>query len=145
MRELYKYSGTISSFSVKHVGPENYPIVDMILSETLNDKKPPVRLEAHGGLAKYIEAIEGTDAEERYIACDWYYDNLLFLRRIEVPSSDPLRPAKIIAQLDFLSRDSVTFGPEEYIETSEPDPMDREQYHAWLDFHRLSMDKTNWK
>lgn len=93
-----------------------------------------MRVEAHGALAKYISEIEMTDAEERYIRSDWYYDNNLFLYRIEVSSSKERIPAKVITQTDFLSGELTTFGPQDYIETDSPEPMTREQYSAWLNW-----------
>ncbi|WP_312612114.1 hypothetical protein [Oscillibacter sp.] len=72
-----------------------------------------------------------TDAEERYIQSDWYYDSNLFLDRIEVPSSGHI-PAKVITQAEFLSDDLAIFGPQDYIETGFPEPMNNEQYTAWL-------------
>jgi len=145
MRNLYKYTGTISSFTFRRTIPNQYLNVDMILSGLLHDEKAPVRLEAHGGLAEYINNIEHTDAEERYITCDWYYDSLLWLYRIEVPSSNPNIPAKIITQFFPLDLETVIFGPTDYIKTTEPAPMENEQFSSWCDFHRQSMDKTNWR
>ena len=42
-----------------------------------------------------INAIECTDAEERYLTANWYYDSNLHLFRIEIPSTEPGKPAKI--------------------------------------------------
>lgn len=97
--------------------------------------KPPIRISAAGGLADYINAIEWTDAEERYLASDWYFDHLLYLHRIEVPSTEPGKPAKIIAQHDTIDREASIFGPAEYIETDKPEPMDGEQRRAWYAFN----------
>lgn len=84
MEQLFKYHGTVSSigFSSKGCGA-----ADLILSDITDRDKPPVRVDAHGALARYINEIEMTDAEERYIRSDWYYDSNLFLYRIEVPGS----------------------------------------------------------
>lgn len=129
MERLFKYHGTVSSigFSSKGCGT-----ADLILGDITDRDKPPVRVEAHGGLAKYINEIEMTDAEERYIRSDWYYDSNLFLYRIEVPTSKERIPAKVITQTDFLSGELAIFGPQDYIETDSPEPMTREQYSAWL-------------
>ena len=35
-------------------------------------------------------------------------------------------------QADFLQGPLEVFGPQEYIETPEPEQMDREQHSAWL-------------
>ena len=104
IRKLYKYTGGISSFSYRRNSPEAVPSVDMILYDINDDDKAPIRISAAGGLADYINAIEWTDAEERYLSSDWYFDNLLYLHRIEVPSTEPGKPAKIIAQHDAIDR-----------------------------------------
>lgn len=133
-QKLYKYTGSIESFSCRRNSPDAFPVVDMILGDIDDDDKAPIRITALGGLADYISAIEGTDAEERYIAANWYFDRLLCLHRIEVPSTEPGKPAKIIAQHRATDREASVFGPSEYIETSKPEPMDDEQLRAWSDF-----------
>jgi len=78
--KLYKYSGTIEELAVER-GRISY----IKLFDVTDFDKAPTRLEVFGALGKYIEAIEGTDAEERYIKSDWYFDSNLYLRRIEIP------------------------------------------------------------
>lgn len=134
IKKLYKYTGGISSFSYRRNGHESLPFVDMILDDINDDDKAPIRISAAGGLADYINAIEWTDAEERYLTADWYFDSLLCLHRIEVPSTKPGEPAKIIAQHDILDREASVFGPSEYIETRKPEPMSNEQKTAWYAF-----------
>lgn len=138
IQKLYKYTGGIESLSYHRNSPDAVPFVDMILGDIDDDDKAPIRIEAIGGLADYIDAIEGTDAEERYIAANWYFDCLLCLHRIEVPSTEPGKPAKIIAQHRATDREASVFGPSEYIETSKPEPMDDEQYRAWREYDALS-------
>lgn len=135
IRKLYKYTGSISSFSYRRNSPEAVPVVDMILGDIYDDDKAPIRISAAGGLADYINAIEWTDAEERYLASDWYFDHLLYLHRIEVPSTEPGKPAKIIAQHEAIDREASIFGPSEYIDTSKPEPMDGEQRRAWYAYN----------
>lgn len=135
MKKLYKYTGTISAFSYRKNNPNALAFVALDLHDMRDDDKAPVRIEAVGGLADYISSIEGTDAEERYIASDWYYDDLLFLHRIEVPSTEPGKPAKIIAQHDPIEPQVTIFGPADYIETSKPEPMDDQQRRAWRDYN----------
>ena len=129
MERLFKYHGTVSSMGFSSKG---CCVADLILGDITDWDKPPVRVEAHGALAKYINEIEMTDAEERYIQSDWYYDSNLYLYRIEVPSSDGHVPAKVIMQADFLSSELVIFGPKDYIETDSPEPMTRELHAVWL-------------
>ena len=91
--KLYKYSGTIEELAVER-GRISY----IKLFDATDFDKAPTRLEVFGALSEYIEAIEGTDAEERYIKSDWYFDSNLYLHRIEIPGSEVGRPAKIITQ-----------------------------------------------
>lgn len=91
--KLYKYSGTIEEFAVER-GRISY----IKLFDVTDFDKAPTRLEVFGALSEYIEAIESTDAEERYIKSDWYFDSNLYLYRIEIPGSEVGRPAKIITQ-----------------------------------------------
>ena len=56
----------------------------------------------------------------------------LTLVRIEIPSKVPNIPAKIIAQQELPECGIVIFGPQEYIETPEPEPMSKEQHLGWL-------------
>lgn len=129
MVKLFKYEGTISGFSyVKREG--GIANVDMILVDINDFDKAPTRIEAFGAIAEYINKIEGTDAEERYIKSNWFYDSNLYLYYIEVPSESG-RPAKIITSDDFLGDNLKIFGPEEYIEESNPDPMSMEAVHEW--------------
>lgn len=131
MKKLYKYTGTVSGFTYRRNSPNALPFADLVLYDINDDDKAPIRITAMGGLANYINAIEGTDAEERYITSDWYFDGILCLHRIEVPSTTPGEPAKIIAQHDAIEPDAAIFGPADYIETSKPEPMSREQLAAW--------------
>lgn len=128
MEKLYKYTGTISQIGFEGNGCMR---ADIILSDINDWDKAPVRVEAFGPLAKYLSDRSWTDAEERYIPQDWYYDRNLYLRRVEIPSKDGI-PAKIITQADFLQGHLEVFGPQEYIETPEPEQMDRDQHSAWL-------------
>ncbi|MCM1564943.1 MAG: hypothetical protein NC238_03105 [Dehalobacter sp.] len=128
MSQLYKYHGTVSSIEFKDNGYK--ASADIILGDISDWDKAPTRIQAFGGLAKYISEIGGTDAEERYIKSDWFYDRNLYLHRIEIPTSDGCI-AKVITQADFLSDELAVFGPQDYIETDSPEPMDSEQLAAW--------------
>lgn len=129
--KLYTYTGTVSCFSYERRTPSALPSMVLDLWDLTDRNKAPIRIEATGGLADYINAIEGTDAEERYLSATWVYDHNLYLHRIEVPSTEPGRPAKIIAVHDTLSRTVDIFGPADYIESRTPAPMDPQQLHAW--------------
>ena len=100
--------------------------------------KAPTRLEVFGALGKYIAAIELTDAEERYIKSEWYFDSNLYLRRIEVPSVGDW-PAKIITQSPDDIDQLEIFGEREYIETSKPKSMPGEEVNRWLMWERQNM------
>ena len=57
IRKLYKYTGSISSFSYRRNSPEAVPVVDMILGDINDDDKAPIRISAAGGLADDINAV----------------------------------------------------------------------------------------
>ena len=81
--KLYKYTGTISEVSFRNRTACDIKLYDM------NDRdKAPTRLEVFGALGKYILDIEGTDAEERYIPNVFYFDDNLYLWRIEIPGGE---------------------------------------------------------
>ena len=127
MRKLYRYHGSVGVMSA--VGQTAQEIT---LYDSNDDSKAPTRLNVYGGLAKYIYELELTDAEERYLDADYIYDWNLTLVRIEIPSKVPNIPAKIIAQRELPERGIVIFGPQEYINTPEPEPLSKEQHLAWL-------------
>lgn len=132
--KLYKYSGTIEELAVER-GRISY----IKLFDVTDFDKAPTRLEVFGALGKYIEAIEGTDAEERYIKSDWYFDSNLYLRRIEVPGGEVGRPAKIITQSPDNIDQLEIFGEREYIKTSKPKSMPGEEVNRWLMWERQNM------
>jgi hypothetical protein len=135
MKQLYKYTGSISGYSYepsKLTGALHH--LELTLFDLNDRSKAPIRIDAFGGLADYIYSIEGTDAEERYIPSTWIYDELLRLCRIEIPSTNPRRPAKIIAQRDPLDCAAAVFGPTDYIQTGRPEPLDADQYSAWIEY-----------
>lgn len=127
MTKLYTYHGTISSMTA-----QNGTAREIILHDLKDDDKAPTRLSVWGGLAKYIHDLEGTDAEERYMDSDYYFDRNLTLVRIEVPSITPGIPAKVITQRADWDTEPIIFGPSEYVEDPEPEQMDKEQLAAWL-------------
>lgn len=133
--KLYKYSGTIEEFVVER-GRISY----IKLFDVTDLDKAPTRLEVFGALSKYIEAIEGTDAEERYIKSDWYFDSNLYLHRIEIPGSEVWRPAKIITQSPDNIEQLEIFGQQDYIKTSKPESMSREEFCRLVDWERENMN-----
>lgn len=134
MMKLYKYSGTIEEFAVER-GQISY----IKLFDVTDLDKAPTRLEVFGALSKYIEAIEGTDAEERYIKSDWYFDSNLYLHHIEIPGSEVWRPAKIITQSPDNIEQLEIFGQQNYIKTSKPESMSREEIYRWADWERQNI------
>ena len=134
MKKLFKYTGTVSGWSYRRNSPNALPFLDLVLHDLNDDYKAPIRVEALGGLADYIHEIEFTDAEERYLSSDWYYDDLLYLHCIVVPSIEHDRPAKVIAQHDAIEPEATIFGPAGYIETDNPAPMDDDQCRAWYEY-----------
>lgn len=133
--KLYKYSGTIEELAVER-GRISY----IKLFDVTDFDKAPTRLEVFGALGKYIEAIEGTDAEERYIKSDWYFDSNLYLRRIEIPGGEVGRPAKIITQSPHNIERPEIFGQQDYIKTSKPESMSGKEIYRWVDWERENMN-----
>ena len=131
--KLYKYSGTIEELAVER-GRISY----IKLFDVTDFDKAPTRLEVFGALGKYIEAIEGTDAEERYIPNVFYFDDNLYLWRIEIPGGCDW-PAKIITQSPDDIDQLEIFGEREYIETSKPKSMPGEEVNRWLMWERQNM------
>lgn len=126
MSRLYRYHGSISGMMA-----QGQTAREITLYDSNDDRQAPTRLNVYGDLAKYIYELEMTDAEERYLDVDYYYDRLLTLVRIEIPSVNPNIPAKVITRQELPKMGIVIFGPQEYINTPEPEPMSREQYAAW--------------
>lgn len=132
--KLYKYTGTISEVSFRNRTACDIKLYDM------NDRdKAPTRLEVFGALGKYILNIESTDAEERYIKSDWYFDSNLYLHRIEIPGSEVWRPAKIITQSPDNIEQLEIFGQQDYIKTSKPESMSREEFCRLVAWERQNM------
>lgn len=131
--KLYKYTGTISEVSFRNRTACDIKLYDM------NDRdKAPARLEVFGALGKYILDIEGTDAEERYIPNDFYFDDNLYLWRIEVPGVGDW-PAKIITQSPDDIDQLEIFGQQNYIKTSKPESMSREEFCRLVAWERQNM------
>lgn len=103
--KLYKYTGTISEVSFRNRTACDIKLYDM------NDRdKAPTRLEVFGALGKYILDIEGTDAEERYIPNVFYFDDNLYLWRIEIPGGEVgrqrLSPSRLTTSTSWRSSES---------------------------------------
>ena len=126
---LYQYHGPVSQMTAFGKTAK-----EVILADISDQDKAPVRLNVYGGLAKYIYEIEMTDAEERYIDADFYFDRNLALVRIEIPSTEDRAPAKVITQREHWDTEPIIFGPREYIDEHNPEPMDKEQLSAWLEW-----------
>ena len=130
MNRLYRYHGSISGMMAQGQTAREITLYDS-RDDSRDDSKAPTRLNVYGDLAKYIYELEMTDAEERYLDVDYYYDRLLTLVRIEIPSSSPNIPAKVITREELPKMGILIFEPQEYITTPEPEPISKEQYAAW--------------
>lgn len=133
--KLYKYSGTIEELAVER-GRISY----IKLFDVTDFDKAPTRLEVFGALSEYIEAIESTDAEERYIKSDWHFDSNPYLYRIEIPGSEVGRPAKIITQSPYNIERLEIFGQQDYIQTRKPESMSGKEIYRWVDWERENMN-----
>lgn len=131
MRYLYEYSGTLAEYN----SADTEIIIDSIYDYTL----PPVKILACPEMHKYLCRQSDSDSEEKYITAKFVYDTCLFLQYIEIPSTRPGWPAKVIAMRDpSFSCDIVIFGNPDFIETDKPEPMNRDTYYEWLDFKSRS-------
>lgn len=132
----YKYNGLISSYSIKK--PLDVSIADIMLYNPSDYTIPPTRLQAYGELADYIHELECTDDEERYIEWEFYYDTILTLAYIVIPSHDvPSRPAKVLTGSctgDNCKSTFRIFGNPDHINTPKPKAMTCEEYSKWLDY-----------
>ncbi len=131
MNRLYVYHGTVASISYRPAGCGS---AELVLWNSGNLDIAPTQIIATGGVAKYLSELSGTDAAERYLDVDWFYDSNLFLDHIEVPCYNSPALAKVICNAKRLSPDVKVFGPREYIETDRPEPMSVKQLNAWAIF-----------
>ena len=128
-RTVYSYRGSVSEISTNVHG-----MTEIVLDDMEDETKSPIRLQVTGALAKYVNDIECTDAEERYLSSDWVYDRQLTLLRIEIPSREIGTPAKVITQTEAYAQAVSIFGAQEYIDRSKPEPMDEAAVKAWQSF-----------
>ena len=101
-----------------------------------------MRLEAFGDIAKYINDLECTDDEERYLDCEYYYDANPVLQYIIIPAKENSRPAKIITS-GYIRRGKWPFrifGQQEHINVADPVPMSVTDYHEWLNYKICNPD-----
>lgn len=140
MEKLYKYTGDVNSYSTEKLST-GYTRMDMIVSDFYDDKKAPTRLQAYGELADYLDALFCSDAEEKYLQKDFWYDNLLTLLYVVIPAARRTYsayknvPAKILASTPgFHTTKIVTFGPTEYIKDREPEQMSLDEFNLYLDW-----------
>lgn len=69
MKKLYKYTGTVSGFIHRRNNPNALPFLDLVLCDLSDDDKAPIRIEALGGPADYIqEPKPGPMDSEQYHA-----------------------------------------------------------------------------
>lgn len=128
MTDLYCSEGTIESISSNGRN-------SIILILHNGDNKPPVMLEAIGEMAKYIEELEMTDDEERYLKARYYYNSYCGVRSIEIPAEDDSGvPAKIVCLTD--DYDLRIYGQQEHISTDNPQPMSQEDYARYYAEYR---------
>ena len=126
MGQIFEYVGTI--------GVSSDGCRDIILDDIRDWNKAPMRLTVTSpAMAKYLEDRSWTDAEERYINAVWYFDRNLFLRRMEIPSTDERIPAKAFF-IDDMSGEMLRFGPADLIDDARPGPMDRDE---WLQYRQM--------
>lgn len=130
-KKLFKYTGIVSEIEYKNSGEA----INLVLRDMDDAYKAPIAIKAYGKLATYINALSWTDAEEKYLNRNWYYDDCLMLHHIEIPGNAGHVPAKIIAVKDVMLDDTFTiFGEQDLIEAIVPESMGADEYHDWLSY-----------
>lgn len=111
---IWTYEGNISSVSYR----KNYreeTIIDLIGLWDLDDyKKAPILLHCSACLFNYIDDIEGHDDEERYMRKRFTYDNIMYLRKIEILNADG-QVCKIIEEENESGWVARIYGPKDRI------------------------------
>lgn len=127
--KIYRYTGSIGELGWTNGARRN--MLDIKLYDPNNDDVPPTRLTALGEIAEYIDSLEGTDDDERYLRTHYYYDDNLTLVGVEIPAVDkgPI-PAKMIVcgLLTAADHGMRVYGPRDYITSDAPDPMSDSEY-----------------
>ncbi|MCD8047660.1 MAG: hypothetical protein LUD80_03710 [Clostridiales bacterium] len=126
MSELYKYEGNLSEHQLHH-GKNGFDYADIVVDDLYDDDKFPIRLTVYGALADCLSNLSWTDYEEKYLKKVWYFDRTLTLRRVEVLEKEGIAPAKIITTNGPRSNELLVFGPQEWIDTTKPEPMSRDE------------------
>lgn len=131
-KKLFKYTGTVMGIEYKN----SSEVINLVLYDRDDEYKAPIAIKAYGKLATYIKDLSWTDAEEKYLTKNWYYDDCLMLHRIEIPGNAGHIPAKIIAVKDPARDDTFTiFGEQDLIEAIAPESMGADEYyHDWLSY-----------
>lgn len=141
INELYKATGCIGMLSWRRRGE-----LEIIVEQIHKPEVAPHLLKVSGPLADYLESRSGTDAEERYIDSVYYFDSFCELCMIEIPArkreDGPNLPAKIIgvSKEGNFTLHLTVFGPSDWIDTPNPEPMSVSEYHRFLDWS-LSADR----
>ena len=134
---LFKYTGTVYCLTIRN------GVADTVTLYNSGDESvAPVRLDVRGALANYLRDFESTDAEERYMPLNWYFDFNMLLRRIEVPghatpdSGLSGFPAKVVTQSLDEPDELIWFGPHKFINELAPLPMDFKDRCDWFDWEK---------
>ena len=128
-----------SQGEIAHIDLTDGKQIVRVLLDSFTEWEDYNQLEVFGALGKYILDIEGTDAEERYIPNVFYFDDNLYLWRIEIPGGEVGRPAKIITQSPDNIDQLEIFGQQDYIQTSKPESMSCKEIYRWADWERQNM------
>lgn len=138
--KTYKYVGSISSYQLCDCIDYNIELYNYE-----NPTIPPVRVTADGDMFKYIDDLESTDDEEKYLEKEFYYDSAFHLLAVVVPGSD-LHPAKVVLadRVDDRHRlipfNKVKFyGTNKQIDERDPKSMSADEYdRLYNDVHQMN-------
>lgn len=133
--KTYKYVGSVASYRLSDQIDYN---IELYNYESPNI--PPIRLTASGEMFRYIDDLEGHDAEEKYMDKEFYYDMFFNLLAVVIPGNDR-RPAKVVISDRVDDNNFVIpagkvkfYGTDQLIDERHPDSMSIDEYD------RLSKD-----
>ena len=95
----------------------------------------PVMLYADRFITSYIDDVECSDLEEKYMTCEFIYTSLCNLSAIIVPSTDEQIPAKVVFS-NWKKRALKFFGEAKIIDTKKPEPMSIDEWLSAINWAR---------
>lgn len=131
--DIFMYRGTIFGHSTQRC-LNGLRMVEITLGCLSDERKMPIRLTAYGEMAEYINTLEWTDDEERYLTNEYHYDSLFELRYILIRNADR-EIAKVIVSEDTSENIPFRiFGQTDHITDANPAPLNAQELNEWYSF-----------